>query len=113
MTSTPDSPDRVADEAARIRDRLTSSTMAAGPATVLVELWNPLPAPANQNRTWKLNDDPDHHRHDDDQRRDRSRRCAGSRQRAPWEVSWLPGRTLDRKSAITAMVLATTLANVT
>jgi hypothetical protein len=24
----------------------------------------------------------------------------------PWEVSWLPGRTLDRNSAITAMVLA-------
>ena len=23
-----------------------------------------------------------------------------------WEVSWLPGRTLDRNSAITAMVLA-------
>ena len=23
-----------------------------------------------------------------------------------WEVSWLPGRTLDRNSAITAMILA-------
>ena len=27
-----------------------------------------------------------------------------------WEVSWLPGRTLDRNSAITAMVLADTTA---
>jgi hypothetical protein len=25
-----------------------------------------------------------------------------------WEVSWLPGRTLDRNSAITAMILADT-----
>ena len=28
-----------------------------------------------------------------------------------WEVSWLPGRTLDRNSAITAMVLADTVAD--
>ena len=28
-----------------------------------------------------------------------------------WEVSWLPGRTLDRNSAITAMVLADTSAD--
>jgi hypothetical protein len=27
-----------------------------------------------------------------------------------WEVSWLPGRTLDRNSAITAMILADTSA---
>ena len=27
-----------------------------------------------------------------------------------WEVSWLPGRTLDRNTAITAMTLADTLA---
>jgi hypothetical protein len=27
-----------------------------------------------------------------------------------WEVSWLPGRTLDRTTAITAMVLADTAA---
>ena len=27
-----------------------------------------------------------------------------------WEVSWLPGRTLDRNAAITAMVLADTAA---
>jgi len=27
-----------------------------------------------------------------------------------WEVSWLPGQTLDRNSAITAMVLAETTA---
>jgi hypothetical protein len=27
-----------------------------------------------------------------------------------WEVSWLPGQTLDRNSAITAMVLADTTA---
>jgi hypothetical protein len=26
-----------------------------------------------------------------------------------WEVSWLPGRTLDRNAAITAMVLADTV----
>ena len=26
-----------------------------------------------------------------------------------WEVSWLPGRTLDRNSAITAMILADTV----
>jgi hypothetical protein len=30
--------------------------------------------------------------------------------RNSWEVSWLPGRTLDRNSAITAMVLADTTA---
>ena len=28
-----------------------------------------------------------------------------------WEVSWLPGKTLDRNSAITAMVLADTTAD--
>jgi hypothetical protein len=28
-----------------------------------------------------------------------------------WEVSWLPGRTLDRNSAITAMILADTTAD--
>jgi hypothetical protein len=28
-----------------------------------------------------------------------------------WEVSWLPGRALDRNSAITAMVLADTAAD--
>ena len=28
-----------------------------------------------------------------------------------WEVSWLPGQTLDRNSAITAMVLADTTAD--
>jgi hypothetical protein len=28
-----------------------------------------------------------------------------------WEVSWLPGRTLDRNSAITAMILADTSAD--
>jgi hypothetical protein len=28
-----------------------------------------------------------------------------------WEVSWLPGRTLDRNSAITAMILADTAAD--
>jgi hypothetical protein len=28
-----------------------------------------------------------------------------------WEVSWLPGRTLDRNSAITAMVLADQASN--
>ena len=27
-----------------------------------------------------------------------------------WDVSWLPGRTLDRNAAITAMVLADTAA---
>ncbi len=27
-----------------------------------------------------------------------------------WEVSWLPGQTLDRNSAITAMILADTAA---
>ena len=27
-----------------------------------------------------------------------------------WEVSWLPGRTLDRNTAITAMILADTTA---
>src|SRR5580704_2762996 len=30
--------------------------------------------------------------------------------RHQWEVSWLPGQTLDRNSAITAMVLADTTA---
>ena len=28
-----------------------------------------------------------------------------------WEVSWLPGRTLDRNTAITAMILADTSAD--
>ena len=28
-----------------------------------------------------------------------------------WQVSWLPGRTLDRNSAITAMILADTTAD--
>ena len=28
-----------------------------------------------------------------------------------WDVSWLPGRTLDRNSAITAMILADTAAD--
>ena len=31
--------------------------------------------------------------------------------RRGWEVSWLPGRTLDRNSAITAMILADTSAD--
>ena len=39
---------------------------------------------------------------------------AHTARRAPdrngWEVSWLPGQTLDRNSAITAMVLADTTA---
>ena len=30
--------------------------------------------------------------------------------RSGWEVSWLPGRTLDRNTAITAMTLADTTA---
>jgi len=30
--------------------------------------------------------------------------------RSGWEVSWLPGRALDRNSAITAMILADTAA---
>jgi hypothetical protein len=30
-----------------------------------------------------------------------------------WEVSWLPGQTLDRNTAITAMVLADIAANKT
>ena len=30
-----------------------------------------------------------------------------------WEVSWLPGQTLDRNTAITAMVLADTTAEPT
>jgi hypothetical protein len=30
--------------------------------------------------------------------------------RTGWEVSWLPGQTLDRNSAITAMILADTTA---
>jgi hypothetical protein len=33
-----------------------------------------------------------------------------SHERNGWEVSWLPGQTLDRNSAITAMVLADTTA---
>jgi hypothetical protein len=33
-----------------------------------------------------------------------------SPERNGWEVSWLPGQTLDRNSAITAMVLADTTA---
>jgi hypothetical protein len=36
-------------------------------------------------------------------------RSAPSRQHE-WEVSWLPGQTLDRNTAITAMVLADTIA---
>jgi hypothetical protein len=48
---------------------------------------------------------------DDTMSSDRSAHTArvvpGSRHR--WEVSWLPGRYLDRNSAITAMMLADTL----
>ena len=33
-----------------------------------------------------------------------------SADRTGWEVSWLPGQTLDRNNAITAMVLADTTA---
>ena len=40
----------------------------------------------------------------------RTARPATGRQHQ-WEVSWLPGRTLDRNSAITAMVLADTTAD--
>ena len=43
-----------------------------------------------------------------------SDQTAHTARRAPdrngWEVSWLPGQTLDRNSAITAMVLADTTA---
>jgi hypothetical protein len=44
-----------------------------------------------------------------------SDRSAHTAQRSPgheygWKVSWLPGQTLDRNSAITAMVLADTTA---
>ena len=43
-----------------------------------------------------------------------SDRTAHTARHAPerngWEVSWLPGQTLDRNSAITAMVLADTAA---
>jgi len=44
-----------------------------------------------------------------------SDRSAHTARRSPghdhgWEVSWLPGQTLDRNSAITAMVLADTTA---
>jgi hypothetical protein len=38
-----------------------------------------------------------------------ARRVRGERE--AWEVSWLPGRLLDRDSAITAMVLADTLSS--
>jgi hypothetical protein len=43
-----------------------------------------------------------------------SDRTAHTARHAPdrngWEVSWLPGRTLDRNTAITAMILADTAA---
>jgi hypothetical protein len=43
-----------------------------------------------------------------------SDRTAHTARHAPdrngWEVSWLPGQTLDRNSAITAMILADTAA---
>ena len=39
-----------------------------------------------------------------DQTRHTARQAPGGQHR--WEVSWLPGRVLDRNSAITAMVLA-------
>jgi hypothetical protein len=43
-----------------------------------------------------------------------SDQTAHTARRAPgqngWEVSWLPGQTLDRNSAITAMVMADTTA---
>ena len=39
-----------------------------------------------------------------DQTAHTARQAPGRQHR--WEVSWLPGRTLDRNSAITAMVLA-------
>jgi hypothetical protein len=44
-----------------------------------------------------------------------SDRTAHTARQAPgrggWEVSWLPGQTLDRNTAITAMVLADTTAD--
>ena len=39
-----------------------------------------------------------------DQTAHTARQAPGSQHR--WEVSWLPGRALDRNSAITAMILA-------
>jgi hypothetical protein len=39
-----------------------------------------------------------------DSTRHTARRARG--ERSQWEVSWLPGRTMDRNSAITAMTLA-------
>jgi len=76
-------------------------------------------APANPSPTWKPNHNPDpegtamsltindtsmtsnHTGHT-------ARQAPGRPHR--WEVSWLPGQLLDRNSAITAMVLADTVA---
>jgi hypothetical protein len=80
--------------------------------------WKP-DAPANRNPTWKPNHDP----HPEvtamtltindttmtsDQNPHTARLTAGRQHQ--WEVSWLPGRALDRNTAITAMTLAETAA---
>ena len=78
--------------------------------------WKPgPPAPANQSPIWKPNHDPDPEDtamtltiNDTTMTSDQTphtARQAGDPQRG-WEVSWLPGQTLDRNSAITAMILA-------
>jgi hypothetical protein len=60
------------------------------------------PAPRRTAMTLTINDDSisgDHTRH--------TARPAPGRRHA-WEISWLPGRLVDRNTAITAMVLADT-----
>ena len=69
--------------------------------------------------TWKPNHDLDpevssrdlehqRHCHDSDRTAHTARPATGRQHQ--WEVSWLPGQTLDRNAAITAMVLADTTA---
>ena len=74
--------------------------------------------PRTPNPTWKPNHDPDPEATamtltindttmTSDQTPHTARHAPG---RNGWEVSWLPGQTLDRNTAITAMILADTAA---
>ena len=108
MTPFPDGwprPPRVRDRG-RPAPRLAAGAPASSPGT---------DAPANRSPTWKPNHDPDPE--DDpmtltindttmtsDQTAHTARQAPGRPHQ--WEVSWLPGRVLDRNTAITAMILA-------
>ncbi len=101
--------------------RSSSTSSAAGSQAGLrrwPSSWKP-GAPANQSPTWKPNHDPDPEdtamtltindtTMTSDQTPHTARQAPGHQHQ--WEVSWLPGRVMDRNTAITAMILADTAA---